>query len=546
MKNIQAALVDIFNEDIYSSKLSKRVNMGIVFLIVLSTLEIILETEPSLVAYNQLFDLVFYSTSFVFLAEIIIRFYISAKLNTKYAGFIGKIRFGFDFYNFIDLLSILPFVLGFFGLEVLVFLKALRVFRIVKILRYLPAIDLLKASISNKKNELLVSFETILILSLLLSIGLYYAECDVDGTRFSSISQALLWSVAKFIGDIGGYGDFVPDTAIGKILATLNGLLGIAIFAVPAGIIGSGFVEEIEERQNQRKYQKSIGELKDAFQIEYFTPAINIKKKLGLSHVPRKWLSMDDIRYKMRLSESDVFSACQHSNYFRLRNVKFDGVDKAGLEYVNINTTYGQLIDRDSKLTIMNLYPSEQPFFGHFTMCMADILSANYISNELYSIQSLLSDNRQNLIKNDFYTGENEGTDIIHGLIADVESLIMQHTDSTLIFMVNASSVGNDRLLQFNTGGEKESGSIEGGTYFNNNELLNQYFSKAKTVASQHEMTVEAHVTAGKFPDNHIVEYLAKKHNCQILALHLNVGVLKKKINVYYQTIADVASIFQA
>ncbi len=199
------------------------------------------------------FDIVYYLTSTLFLLELFFRISVANLLNPKFKGFIGKVKFASEFYNLIDIISILPFVFGFVGIELFPFLKALRVFRILKILRYLPSVKLLHASIVNKRSELIISFQTIFILAVLLSIGLFYAEYDQIDTRFTSVSQALLWSIAKFIGDIGGYGDFIPVTILGKVLATLNGILGIAIFALPVGIIGSGFVEEIESDKRRKE-----------------------------------------------------------------------------------------------------------------------------------------------------------------------------------------------------------------------------------------------------------------------------------------------------
>ena len=68
--------------------------------------------------------------------------------------------------------------------------------------------------------------------------------------NFGDIVDAFIWSLSKFIGGVGGYGDFEPITFWGQVMATVVGLLGIALFAVPAGIIGAGFVEEIEAIKN--------------------------------------------------------------------------------------------------------------------------------------------------------------------------------------------------------------------------------------------------------------------------------------------------------
>lgn len=533
-------LVDIFNDDIYSSKLSKRINFFIIGLIIASTLEIILGTEPALIRYTGFFDVVYYITSTLFLIELFCRIYIAHLLNPKFKGILGKFSFATEFYNFIDIVSILPFVFGFVGVELFPFLKALRVFRILKILRYLPSVELLQSSIVNKRNELIISFQTIFILAVLLSIGLFYAEYNQADTRFTSVTQALLWSIAKFIGDIGGYGDFIPETVVGKILATLNGVLGIAIFALPAGIIGSGFVEEIEAGKRRKELNNFEEKLKHAFSVEYFAPAIKVKKEMNLTHLPRKWLSLDDIKYKLWMEESDIIHVCQNSNAFRLKNVKFDGIDKAGLEYIDINTSYGQLITRDSNLTFINLYPADQPFFGHFTMAVADVAGANYISNELFSKFSLDVDKTLGLVKNENYLNKEINHPIISELITDIRNNVS--SNNTLVFFRNASA--NEMLMQFNTGGVKESNEMEG-DLFSNMDLLKSYIDKAKTVSDKWDMEFGIHKTVGELPDDHILTYLKSEIGCDILLVYVNVSILKKKAKEYYQYVSDFASIFK-
>lgn len=59
----------------------------------------------------------------------------------------------------------------------------------------------------------------------------------------------------------------------------------------------------------------------------------------------------------MCISESDVLKVCEFFNYFRLNNVKLNDTFSAGLEFINSNRSYGQFINRKSKITIINLYP---------------------------------------------------------------------------------------------------------------------------------------------------------------------------------------------
>lgn len=80
---------------------------------------------------------------------------------------------------------------------------------------------------------------------------MYYAEHEVQPDAFSSIFSSMWWGVMTLT--TVGYGDVYPKTAIGKMIASLIAVLGIGLFALPTGIIASGFSERM-----QRKAAKTI------------------------------------------------------------------------------------------------------------------------------------------------------------------------------------------------------------------------------------------------------------------------------------------------
>jgi len=469
-----------------------------------------------------------------------LRLMVSKHISEKYIGFRGKFRFASEFYNLVDIISIMPFLFGFIGIELYPFLKALRVFRILKIMRYLPALQLLQASVNNKKSELIISLQTIFMLAVLLSIGLYYAESDVKESQFSSISQALLWSLASFIGDIGGYGGFIPLSTAGKILATLNGILGIAIFALPAGVIGSGFIEEIENEKIKKNHIKGESEIKHAFGVEYFAPVIKVKKALNLSHLPRKWLSLEDIKYKMNMSEESVMDIVGYSKLFRLRSVKSNGISLSGLEFINLNRSYGQYVNRSSTITIVNLYASMQPYFGHFSLAVADILKANYISNELYSNSAFLKKQQLNMIVNDDYLSKVDSHPSIKEIKDDVKDLLSEN--DTCIFLVNAGS--NENLMQFNIGGEVGDDSFVNGHFFRDKEKIKKFYDRAVLTALNNNKRTLRHGTVGIPVTEHIAHFIHKETGCNLVMLHVNVEILKKNPVEYYNHINEFANIF--
>lgn len=152
---------------------------------------------------------------------------------------------------------------------------------------------MLKA-IKNKKNELLASLGMVLLLVIIASILMYYLERKVQPEAFPDIQTSMWWGIDKYLTALGG--DVHPTSSAGKFLSGFIAILGVGMFALPTGIIASGFIEEIEKEKLRKELLVKEKQLKDAFFIEYFVPVKNAKKKIGLSHIPRKWLSLNDIK----------------------------------------------------------------------------------------------------------------------------------------------------------------------------------------------------------------------------------------------------------
>jgi hypothetical protein len=398
---------------------------------------------------------------------------------------------------------------------------------------------MLKA-IKNKQTELTVSLGMILVLLTLASLLMFYLEHNSQPKSFENLYTSLWWGINKYLTATGGE-DINPITPAGKFLAGLIAILGVGMFALPAGIIASGFIEEIEKNKLQKELITLESKLVYAFSVEYFIPVMNKKKALNLSHLPRKWLSIEDIKYKIGISESSLIQVCEFSKKLKLQNVKIDGVDNVGLEFVNSNRSYGQYINRNSKLTIVNLYSSVQPYFGHFSMAIADILQANYISNDFFSKVSLLENNQVNMVENKNYFENSKSHPALYQIKNDISKL--KKEGGIFIFMVNAKN--NEYLMQINVDGEKDSDDYENGMYFSNKEKLEKYYNNAKVTSDKYEKLFIKHTTVGKPKKEHIVNFISTETQNDVLMLHVNVSILKENVLDYYQFISDFATIFK-
>jgi len=152
-------------------------------------------------------------------------------------------------------------------------IRLLRLFRIFKIGRYSKSLNVLKDVIRNKKEELVLIIFVVLIMLVIFSSLMYFVERDVQPEAFASIPHAMWWAIITLT--TVGYGDVYPITVLGKILGAMIAFLGIGMFALPAGILGSGLIEAIQKRDDGLISKDHENKKLDKVEID------NIKKTLS-------------------------------------------------------------------------------------------------------------------------------------------------------------------------------------------------------------------------------------------------------------------------
>ncbi|MEM9023968.1 MAG: potassium channel family protein, partial [Bacteroidota bacterium] len=95
----------------------------------------------------------------------------------------------------------------------------------------------------------IISLTTVLLLLVICSCFMYYIEHDEQPEAFSSIPATMWWGVATLT--TVGYGDIYPVTVLGKILGGAMAILGVGLFALPAGILANGFQQALETRAQE-------------------------------------------------------------------------------------------------------------------------------------------------------------------------------------------------------------------------------------------------------------------------------------------------------
>lgn len=254
---------------------SKFFDIFIIILISLNVIAVILETVKVLsINYLYYFRLFEVLSVAVFSIEYLCRLWSCTINKTLTNPVKGRIKFALTPLAIVDLLAILPFYLPMIIPIDLRFIRALRLmrlFRLFKIGRYSESLKTLGSVLKAKREELFITVFAVLILLVIASSMMYYVEKESQPEVFSSIPSAMWWGVATLT--TVGYGDVYPVTAIGKFLGAIIAILGIGIFALPAGILASGLIEVIQkEKSEQRicphcgKTLGQIGNLKDNLQ----------------------------------------------------------------------------------------------------------------------------------------------------------------------------------------------------------------------------------------------------------------------------------------
>ncbi|XP_069619099.1 potassium voltage-gated channel subfamily KQT member 1-like isoform X1 [Ranitomeya imitator] len=228
---------------------------------VLSTIEHYSEFATGTLFWMEIVLVVFFG------AEYLVRLW-SAGCRSKYVGFKGRIRFARKPISIIDLIVVIASIIVLsVGSNGQVFAtSAIRGIRFLQILRMLH-VDrqggtwrLLGSVVFIHRQELITTLYIGFLGLIFSSYFVYLAEKDAvdeEGrTGFSSYADALWWGVVT-VTTIG-YGDKVPQTWIGKTIASCFSVFAISFFALPAGILGSGFALKVQQKQRQKHFNRQI------------------------------------------------------------------------------------------------------------------------------------------------------------------------------------------------------------------------------------------------------------------------------------------------
>ena len=373
----------VFDDNLHTKQWHNYVDYAIVGLIVISTVEVFLSTYDGIVErYGKWLHFVDWFTTIFFTIEVSLRIWCADLLDEKYKGFWGRVKYCFSFYGMIDILSTYPFYLNFFVKIPYSALKALRIARLLRIFRYMKAFSILSRAIRAKKQEMIVSLQFLTIVTLILSFILFFVEHEVQPDVYNNGWRSVVWAFAQYIGDPGGFADTPPISLTGRLIACAIGILGIAIFAVPAGLIGSAFTEVMDEDREDEHIKNTISRIVHTFKFDKDQHYTN------LFYVPR-YYPVGTVVTRKYISQDEIIKAVEHSDCLKLYNLAqcVNKEDKPEDKLVIINylknRPYGCCIDRGSKVTIVFTSGFIEPITGWFAYHIAKLGGFNYVSKDV-------------------------------------------------------------------------------------------------------------------------------------------------------------------
>lgn len=244
----------------------------LVSVIIVNSMALILWTVPHLAAsYGYWFHVIEYCTVTVFLVEYALRFWTAPESapDPELAGWPPRWRYLVSPYALVDAAALAPSGIAAVLLLVggdgpsLSFLLTVRLLtRTLKLARYFPAARRLALTVRQKSGQLLTIVVALIVALVIAATLMYFAETEAQPEVFSSIPASMWWSVVTLT--TVGYGDTVPITPTGRLLAAVIAVLGIGLFALPAGIISAGLLEVDVAKDGaglERVPRRSPGEL---------------------------------------------------------------------------------------------------------------------------------------------------------------------------------------------------------------------------------------------------------------------------------------------
>ena len=319
----------------HSGQLHVYFDNFIMFWVLLSIISVILESVVSvhsvLATEFRIIDTVAFS---VFIVEYLLRMYAAPENPAFKHRTAPRWSHFWSGHALVDLITILPFLLEAllpFQLD-LRFLRVFRLLRMLKLTRYTSATKTLYQVVRREWQVIFASVFVMLLMVILTASMGYLFEHEAQPDKFENIPQSIYWAVVTLASV--GYGDISPITPMGRALTVVLALLGIGIFAIPAGLLASAFTDQLRIDREAFKH-KLLMALEDG--------KLNPKERASIAEeTERLHLSDDDVR-RLTQEAREAFEAKQREERQLTTAVVLDPRQHPELAYHQLRLLVSQL-----------------------------------------------------------------------------------------------------------------------------------------------------------------------------------------------------------
>jgi voltage-gated potassium channel len=242
-------IYDILEEGAVSDPIATWVNRFIVSLILINLAVVVLQSEPALDRdYGFWFGLIELVSLVVFTVEYFLRLWVAVEHppHRHLSAAAARMRFAVSGQGIVDLLAVLPFWFMLVLPSALRIVLVFRIIRLLKLARHSLSVRSLLDAIHSERRALFGCLAILGGLTLFVAALMHVVEGSVQPAKFGTIPEAMWWAIVT-LGTVG-YGDVVPITALGKIVAAFAIVGGLMMVALPVGIIATAFAREIHRR----------------------------------------------------------------------------------------------------------------------------------------------------------------------------------------------------------------------------------------------------------------------------------------------------------
>ncbi|WP_100657921.1 ion transporter [Alteromonas flava] len=299
----------------------------LIVLIIANVVAVMLETLPEWDAYTAYFTTFEAFSVAIFTLEYLARIW-TCTLEDDYthkaaatSSIVYRLKYALRPMSLIDLLAILPFYLSMLMPIDLRVLRLFRLIRMIKLGRYSIAMQTLQLVLAREYRVIVAALGMLMIVMVIAATSMYHLERFAQPEHFGSIPEALWWSVVTL--STVGYGDVAPVTAMGKFVAGLFILLGVALFALPAGILASSFTEQMSLRRDKFRSQvinmlhNGHLQLTDVDRLEHLRRSLQLDKEEAQA-------LFASIRAQAKIANARALTHCPHCKKLLMSGEKHD------------------------------------------------------------------------------------------------------------------------------------------------------------------------------------------------------------------------------